>query len=288
MVELPTLEGKAILVTGGSLGIGLATAEACLRAGAGVGILARTAQTIDEAVAELKAKGFEQVIGCTGNVTQEPDLESAFDMVESRLGPLAGVVHAAGVYGPIGSVTEVDASLWLEAVQVNLFGSFLVVRHAARRLGATGGGRIVLFAGGGAAAPFPNYTAYACGKAGLVRLTETAALELAPLGIEVNCIAPGFVVTRLHDQTLAAGQRAGEEFLETTRKQIEAGGVPASVGADAAAFLVSEAAKGITGKFLAAPYDGYTQWPAHLDDLSGSDLFTLRRIVPRDRGMDWQ
>jgi 3-oxoacyl-[acyl-carrier protein] reductase len=151
-----------------------------------------------------------------------------------------------------------------------------------------GGGRIVLFAGGGAAAPFPNYTAYACGKAGLVRLTETVALELAPARIQVNCIAPGFVVTRLHEQTLAAGERAGKDFLEMTRQQIEKGGVSASVGAEAAVFLVSDAAEGITGKFVAAPYDGYGEWPGHLEELSGSDLFTLRRIVPRDRGMDWQ
>lgn len=270
------------------MGIGFATAEACLRAGARVGLLARTAATVDEAVQALRTKGFADVIGCAGDVTEASDLDTALDAVESSFGPLAGVVHSAGVYGPIGPVTEVDPESWLDAIRVNLFGSFLVVRHAALRLSANGGGRIVLFAGGGAAAPFPNYTSYACGKAALVRLTETAAIELAPSRIEVNCIAPGFVVTRLHNQTIAAGTRAGQAFLEMTQQQIEKGGVPASVGADAAAFLVSGAANGITGKFLAAPYDAYRQWPERVPDLAGSDLFTLRRIVPRDRGMDWQ
>ena len=153
----------------------------------------------------------------------------------------------------------------------------------------TGGGRIVLYSGGGAATPFPNYTAYASGKAAVVRFCETIAIELAPYNIEVNALAPGFVATRLHQQTLAAGaSAAGEEFLAKTQFELAKGGVPATVGADCAAFLVSDAARGITGKFVAAPYDRYAEWPRHLRELRGSDLFTLRRILPKERGMDWQ
>jgi 3-oxoacyl-[acyl-carrier protein] reductase len=172
---------------------------------------------------------------------------------------------------------------------VNLFGTFLVAREAACRLKRTRGGRIVLYSGGGAATPFPNYTAYASGKAAVVRFCETIAIELAPYNIEVNAIAPGFVVTRLHRQTLAAGAAgAGDEFLAKTQSELAKGGVPASVGAECAAFLVSDAAKGITGKFVAAPYDDYRDWPQHLRELHSSDIFTLRRILPKDRGMNWQ
>jgi 3-oxoacyl-[acyl-carrier protein] reductase len=147
---------------------------------------------------------------------------------------------------------------------------------------------MVLFSGGGAATPFPNYTAYACGKIGVVRLTETLAQEMQPFNVEINCVAPGFVITRLHQETIAAGERAGKAFLENTKRQIESGGVPPTVGASAAAFLMSDAAKGITGKFVAAPYDVWDAWPKHLDVLQKTDVFTLRRIVPKDRGMDWQ
>jgi 3-oxoacyl-[acyl-carrier protein] reductase len=120
-----------------------------------------------------------------------------------------------------------------------------------------------------------------------VRFTETIAQELGP-EIEVNCVAPGFVATRLHDQTIAAGAGAAGAFLKKTQAQLASGAVPATVGAQAAAFLVSDAAKGITGKFVAAPYDDYRSWPDRLEDLRDSDLFTLRRIVPKDRGQDWQ
>ncbi len=145
-----------------------------------------------------------------------------------------------------------------------------------------------MFSGGGASGPFPNYSAYACSKVAVVRLTETIAQELAP-EIEVNCLAPGFVLTRIHRQTLEAGSRAGQEFFEKTKTLLEeGGGVPATVAAEACAFLVSDAAKGITGKFVAAAYDDYRAWPLHLEELRDSDLFTLRRTLPRDRGLDWQ
>jgi 3-oxoacyl-[acyl-carrier protein] reductase len=206
-----------------------------------------------------------------------------------ELGGLHGVVHAAGIYGPIGPVTQVDPDAWLEAVRVNLFGTFLVLRAACRRMIEGGsGGSIVLLSGGGAASPFPNYTAYACGKVGVVRLTETASLEVASHGIRVNCVAPGFVATRLHEQTLAAGEALAGEFAAKTKAELAKGGVPASVAARTAAFLLSSRADGITGRFVAAPYDRWEQWPGHLEQIAGSDLFTLRRIVPRDRGMDWQ
>jgi NAD(P)-dependent dehydrogenase (short-subunit alcohol dehydrogenase family) len=152
------------------------------------------------------------------------------------------------------------------------------------------GGRMAFFSGGGAASSFPNYSAYSCSKVGVVRLVENLAIELAPYEIELNCIAPGFVVTRLHEQTLAAGpERVGAEFFSQTRDKLENGGaISPEVGAHCAAFLISDNAKGITGRFVAAPYDGYTDWVDHLDRIRKSDLFTLRRIVPKDRGENWQ
>jgi 3-oxoacyl-[acyl-carrier protein] reductase len=198
------------------------------------------------------------------------------------------VIHAAGVLGPIGSILEIeDPALWWETLRINLFGTFLITRAAARRMRDAGGGRIVLYAGGGASAPFPNYTAYASSKVAVVRFAETVAQELAP-DVEVNCLAPGFVLTRMHQQTLAAGEKAGKEFLEKTQSMLDEGGVSPTIAAEASAFLVSDAARGITGKFVAAAYDGYSEWPEHLAELRETDIFTLRRILPRDRGMNWQ
>lgn len=282
------LSGKRIVVTGGSMGIGLACAEACLEAGAKLLICARADGPLNQAVEGLRKKGLSEAEARVADVTRQDQVDAVIQAAIMRFGGLDGVIHCAGIYGPIGAVTEVDPVEWLDAIRVNLFGTFLVARQACRVLKHRGGGRIVLFSGGGAATPFPNYTAYACGKVGVVRLTETLAQEMQPFNIEINCVAPGFVITRLHQETLAAGERAGKAFLENTKRQVDAGGVPASVGAGAAAFLMSDQAKGITGKFVAAPYDEWDAWPKHLDVLQKTDVFTLRRIVPKDRGMDWQ
>ncbi|HUK22882.1 MAG TPA: SDR family oxidoreductase [Gemmatimonadales bacterium] len=285
------LEGKTVVVTGGSMGIGYVCAEEIVSAGGAVVICARGERDLDSARDRLARLPGAVVHGVRADVTAQRDLDCVLDAAVGVPGhALHGVVHCAGIYGPIGPAVAVDPEAWLEAIRVNLFGTFLVARSVCRRLIDSGvRGSLVLLSGGGAATPFPNYTAYACAKVGVVRFTETLAQETAEYGIRVNCVAPGLVATRLHDQTLAAGDaRAGKSFHEKTKAELARGGVPASVAARAAVFLLSERAAQITGRFLAAPYDSWDAWPDHANQFAGSDLFTLRRIVPRDRGMDWQ
>lgn len=282
------LKEKNILITGGSHGLGFASAKACLQLGAKVLICARDETAVHKAVLSLEKEGFSHIKGVSCDVTQKEEIEKTLQFLEDSFGQLHGVIHAAGIYGAIGPITEVDPEEWLEGVKTNLFGSFLVAKLCCQRFQKQGGGRIVLFSGGGAASPFPNYTSYACGKAAVVRLSETIAEEMAPYNIEVNCLAPGFVVTRLHLQTLKAATKAGQKFLEKTKQEIEKGGVPAELGASAAAFLVSDRASGISGKFISVPYDSWKEFPKHLKELQQSDLFTLRRIIPKDRGFSWQ
>lgn len=283
------LENKAILVTGGSMGIGYACCEEIVRQGGRVLIVARGEKDLKQATENLNELRSNSAVGFRGDVSVDGDVRTAFEMSHEEVGPLDGIVHSAGVYGPIGSVTQVNPEEWLEAIRINLFGSFLVARSAAKYFKKMKrAGSLVLMSGGGAATPFPNYTAYACGKVGVVRLTESMALELAGSGIRVNCVAPGFVATRLHQQTLEAGAERAGTFVENTKAQLEKGGVPPMVAARAVGFLLSDRSRDISGRFLAAPYDDYEKWPERLVELAGSDLFTLRRIVPKDRGMSWQ
>jgi len=282
------LTGKNVLVTGGSMGIGYAAADACLAAGADAVISARTETTLREAHARLQARyPHRRVAAVTADAGVESDVERLFSEC-ARNGALHGVVHAAGIYGPIGKITDVAPSQWLDAVRINLFGSFLVARAACNAMRESGGGRIVMLSGGGAATPLPNYTAYACAKIGVVRMVESVAQEMAEYGIEINALAPGFVATRLHEETLKAGRERSDAVYDSTVQRLQRGAIPASVAGRASAFLLGDAARGITGKFVAAPYDGWSEWPKHLEELDGGDLFTLRRILPIDRGLNWQ
>ncbi|HET9393762.1 MAG TPA: SDR family oxidoreductase [Candidatus Rubrimentiphilum sp.] len=279
---------RTIIVTGGSMGIGKAVAERCLRGGANVFFCAREKGALERTLDELQAE-FPSMVGAeTADISREQDVTRLFESARRRFGDVHAVIHAAAVLGPIGTIVDVDPRDWLRTIEIDLFGAFLVAREACRQMKSTGG-RIVLFSGGGASAALPHYSAYASSKAAVVRLTETIAGEMAQFGIEINCLAPGFVITRMHEQTLAAGSSvAGEEYYERTKREVEAGGASPDAAAEAAAFLASDAAKGITGKFVSAVYDGWREWPAHASQLRASDIFTLRRIVPKDRGMDWQ
>ena len=283
------LAGSTFVVTGASKGIGLAIAEHIVRAGGGAIICARTEGPLLEAAAHLQRLGRGPVHPVVADVAQPGDVERVFDAAE-HTGTVGGVVHCAAVLGAIGPVVTVAPERWFETLRINLFGTFLVTQAACKRMvsASQGGGSVVLLSGGGAGSAFPNYTAYACSKAAVVRFTESVALEVASQGIRVNCIGPGFVATGLHRETLSAGDLAGAEYLERTKAELARGGVPASLAAQAAIFLLSRKSAGITGRFVAVPYDDWEHWPEHVEQIRGSDLFTLRRIVPRDRGMDWQ
>jgi 3-oxoacyl-[acyl-carrier protein] reductase len=168
------------------------------------------------------------------------------------------------------------------AIEINLMGTVYMCHALAALIVGLPRKKIVNFAGGGAATLFPYYSAYAASKAAIVRFTENLAVELTDEGFDVNCVAPGFVLTRLHQQTLAAGpEAASAAFYENTKRQIESGGVPVEKAADLTAFLLSSASDGITGKFISAPYDSW-----HTPELQNrlrqaKDLATLRRIDER-------
>lgn len=278
------LQRTSLVVTGGTGGIGSALLDVALDAGASVTFCARTNSAVERALAARKGR---RIIGLDADISKPADVRRLFDVASSTFGEPGALIHAAAVIGPIGRAGDLDPNAWLEALNINLFGSYLLTAEACRRMEARGG-RIVLFSGGGGTGPFPRYSAYAAAKAAVVRLVETVALEYADAGIEINAVAPGFVASRMHEATLAAGENAGADYLERTRREIAGGGVPPEVGARCACFLASADAHGISGRIIAAPWDDWENLPARKDRISGSDLFTIRRIVPRDRGENWQ
>jgi 3-oxoacyl-[acyl-carrier protein] reductase len=149
-------------------------------------------------------------------------------------------------------------------------------------------GKIIQLSGGGATNPMPRISSYAVSKAGIVRFVETLAEEVREFGIDVNAIAPGALNTRLLDEVLDSGpEKVGRVFYERALKQKESGGSPLDVGVRLAVFLASDVSRGITGKLISAVWDRWEDWPFHLDELNKSDIYTLRRIVGKDRDMSW-
>jgi NAD(P)-dependent dehydrogenase (short-subunit alcohol dehydrogenase family) len=284
------LGGRAAIVTGGSHGLGLEIARAYLGAGARVLVCARDADALDRSKRELEAvaPGPDLAETTVADVSDPESVERLVADALERFTRIDVLVNNAGVYGPKGPAEDVDWEEWEHAIRVNLFGSVLSCRAILPHFRANGYGKIVQLSGGGATSPLPRLSAYAASKAAAVRFAETLAEELRGTGIDVNSIAPGALNTRLLDEVLEAGpERVGESFYERAVEQRATGGTPLEVAARLAVFLASAASDGITGKLISAPWDPWEELLSHEEDLRSTDVYTLRRIVPADRGLDW-
>jgi 2-dehydro-3-deoxy-L-rhamnonate dehydrogenase (NAD+) len=285
MPDVRPLAGRTAVVTGASRGLGRAIAVRFVEAGADVLLTARDAAALEEAAHEARGAGPGRVVALAGDASDPTAAAAAVARAESELGGVTVLVNNAGVYGPIGPVEDNDWDEWTRALTVNLLGTVAFCRAAVPGMRRRGYGKIVNLSGGGATAPLPRFSAYAASKAAVVRFTETLAEELADARVDVNAIAPGALNTRLLDEVLAAGpERAGRAFFERSLKQRDDGGVPLAKGAALAVFLASAESDGISGRLLSAVWDDWAALPAKRDALAAGDVYTLRRIVPGDRG----
>jgi NAD(P)-dependent dehydrogenase (short-subunit alcohol dehydrogenase family) len=284
------LAGRTALITGASRGLGLEIARAYLDAGvAGICVCGRDGAALESAHAELceRAAPDQKVLGEVADVSRLQDVDRLVESALSGLGELTILVANAGVYGPKGRVDRTDWSEWRQAIEINLLGSVLPARALLAHFTQRGYGKIVQLSGGGATGPLPALSAYAVSKAAVVRFTETLAEELRGERVDVNAIAPGALNTGMLDELLAAGpERVGDAFYQRALEQHRNGGVPLRRGAELAVFLGSSASDGITGKLLSAVWDPWRELSKRRADLD-SDVYTLRRIVPGDRGLDW-
>jgi len=191
------------------------------------------------------------------------------------------VINCAGGFGEIGPITLADSGRWWATLETNLKGTYLFIRHALPLLQKGDHPRIINFAGGGAFSPFPNYSAYACSKAAIVRLTECLAGELAPLNVRINAIAPGFVPTPMHQATLAAGEdRAGRMHYQRTHAIMRQGGPSMDHVINCVRMMILPALDELTGKTISSNFDPWETpvFKECLPDIVRSDLYTLRRI----------
>ena len=284
------LEGRTALITGGSQGLGLAIARAFVEAGAGVMICARDGELLEKARAELAglASSDQTVVARAADVSQPEEVDELVLAALEAFPQLHILVNNAGVYGPMGLVEDVDWMAWVRAIEINVFGSILMCRAVLPHFKAHRYGKIIQLSGGGATNPLPRLSAYAASKAAIVRFAESLALEVKDDGIDVNAIAPGALNTRMMDELIAAGPAVvGEAFFERMKRIADEGGTPLADGAGLAVFLASAASDGITAKLLSAVWDPWPRLPDHRADLDRTDIYTLRRVTPADRSLDW-
>ena len=284
------LSSRNAIITGGSQGLGRVIVESFLDEGANVVFCARNESDVRRVEGELmaKLKPGQKLKGFACDVAEPESVARLFEQSMGLLGGLSVLVNNAGIYGPIGPSEDVDFAEWKNAIEINLYGVFHTCRAVMPIFKKQSYGKIINLSGGGATNPLPRFSAYAASKAAVVRLTETLAEELKDFHVDVNAVAPGALKTRLIDQVMEAGpDKAGTEFFARNKKWAEQGGTPLELGASLCVYLASGQSDGITGKLLSAQWDPWQNLEQFKADLAGTDIYTLRRIVPRDRGKTW-
>jgi meso-butanediol dehydrogenase / (S,S)-butanediol dehydrogenase / diacetyl reductase len=244
--------GKVALVTGGARGIGLAIARRLADEGASVGVLALHGKSAERAAAEIG----ERALPLAGDVRDEDAVARAVDDTVAAFGRLDVMVNNAGTI-VVAPVLETSVEEWDRVLEVNLRGAFLGCREAARQMVAQGGGgRIVNGASGAGRRGNAGIGAYAASKFGVIGLTQSLAVELAPHGITVNAYCPGHVTsTPMWDEIDAASTARSGEAAGAAKRAAEAepplrrAGTPEEIAA-AVAYLASDEAAYVTGESL--------------------------------------
>ena len=282
MADSRILDGRASLVTGAGRGVGKGIALELARAGCRVAVNYDVGrESAEETVAEIRAHGVDAFALCA-DVRRSTAVSAMIARVAKRFGRLDVLVNNAAVqaWQAFLDIAEDD---WDRTIDTNLKGTLLCTQAAARHMATHGGGSIVNIGSGSNKLPFPNLAAYSASKAAIEMLTRAAAIELGPLGIRVNCVAPGAIeVERTRLETPDYAERWG---AITPLGRV---GTPADVGG-AVVFLASDAASFCTGQTLWVDGGLFTQPRWAYDDATGSRAAAMSgaaratAAAPRDR-----
>lgn len=207
------LDGKVVMVTGASSGLGERMAEVAAANGAKVALVSRRREVLDEVKARIEAAGGVADV-FVADVTDSAAMSAAFDASHAALGPLDVFVANAGV-GARSMPLDVTTDIWDRAMRTDLDSVFFGMQEAARRMIAEGrAGSIISIASLAGLVASPLHTPYGVAKAGVIHATKLMAAQLGPMGVRVNCIAPGYIATNL-----TYGFLAGPD-AETLRSQL--------------------------------------------------------------------
>ena len=245
-------EDRVALVTGGTSGIGKATAVAFAAEGARVVVAGRRETEGTAVVADIRRHGGQATFVAT-DVAHDADVRKLVDSALSSYGRLDVAFNNAGTEGVMRPITDLDEQDWARTIDVNLKGTWLSMKHEIAAM-AERGGAIVNIATIAAIVGMPGATIYAASKGGIIAMSRAAAIEWAPKGLRINVVSPGAVETDMFERFTGGDERTKAEF-----KAAHPLGRAASVAeiAEAVLWLASDAAAFITGHNLVVD-GGYT------------------------------
>jgi NAD(P)-dependent dehydrogenase (short-subunit alcohol dehydrogenase family) len=270
-----------IVVTGSSTGIGRALVHRLLGEDHAVWGIARS----DQSELVTASAGTFRASRC--DVADWSRTRQVFSEIAEEWKHLDGLVCCAGSHGEVGPAVRADPGRWSATVRLNLDGTFNPIRAGYDLLSrAPRRAKVICFAGGGATKARANFSGYGVAKTGIVRLVETIAEEEAQAPLDINAVAPGSIVTRLTEEIISLGPDiAGQAEFDSAVRQKAGGGASLEHALDLVEWLLSPKSDGISGRLISAPWDPWKALAENASNLVRTDIYTLRRILPEDRGM---
>jgi NAD(P)-dependent dehydrogenase (short-subunit alcohol dehydrogenase family) len=216
-------------------------------------------------------------------------VQSCAKKISAKWKNVDALICCAGIQEPIGPAMKIDPLEWRKNLAVNLDGTFFSIHTFYPFLEKSSSrAKVICFSGGGSTNPRPNFAAYGVAKTGVVRLVETLAAEWQGNPPDINAIAPGAIFTKMTEEILArgAGLAGQNEFVGASKLSRDNSGKLEKV-LGLVEFLLSEKGDGISGRIISTLWDDWAKLHERRDELAQSDIYCLRRIVPKDRGKTW-
>lgn len=241
------LDGKVAVVTGGGRGIGRGIALGMAECGADVVVIARRQDDVDAVAKEIESRG-QKGLGISADVMDWDAIPAALDRVVDEFGGLDIMVNNAGgnLDRQMHALPDITIEKFDEQLHLNMKTKFWGSQQAAKRM--RDGGSIINIISIAAHKPSPGFGVYSAANLGMISMTRTFAVELAPRGITVNCLAPGIIVTDMLVETMRISEQEAKDMFN---ELIPLGrtGTPEDCAA-AAVFFASPAARWITGQYI--------------------------------------
>jgi NAD(P)-dependent dehydrogenase (short-subunit alcohol dehydrogenase family) len=245
------LEGKTALVTGAASGIGRASAILFAAEGANLVILDRSPE-VDETAAQIRKEGGK-VLTFVRDSSEEANIAEAIDTAVREYGALDVCFANAGISGGVVPLQEQTVELWTNIFKVNLLGTFLAVKHAARVMTPRGKGSIICTASVAGLRSGAGGSPYSASKAGVISLVQTTAYQLSGTGVRINAICPGLIETGMTRPIFEMARSRGTEHKIGQLNPLRRAGAPIEI-AYMALFLASDESSYVNGQ--AFPVDG--------------------------------
>ena len=281
---------KVVLITGSSQGLGFEIAKRYLMLGANLIICSRNYKKVKKAHKALDSikKKNQKIISFSMDVSNN---KSVYKLIKSTLKKFKKIdilINNAGVLGPKGNIENINWEKWVKTIEINLLGSVLLCKNIIPHFKKRNKGKIIQISGGGATSPFPMFSSYATSKVAIVRFIENLSEENNKYNIDINAVSPGIMNTNMLDQILKTkkiliGSKTYKKFLLAKKKDEN----NINKACELILFLGSNHSDGLSGKLISSKWDNWKNWINRKKFLKKSDVYTIRRIVGRDRGLKW-